>query len=369
MAKFLRENATLIALVVLGVLLTLKSETFFTPRNLNNIALQVTTIGIIAVGMTMVILIAGIDLAVGSVVGLAAIVVTWLMQEGLGVWPAVGLTIVGGAAIGLWNGFWIARFKIPSFIITLGMMTIARGIALEISEGSSIPVTNQTFPDIGGEYLSPGVSLAVLAILWLFLGYQVVSDVIARRRYKLEINRLEIGSELLVSTLGIGLAAYIFGSYRGIPIPVALFGVVAMVGAYALHRTRFGRRLYAIGGNEEAARLSGIGVRATTIGVFVIVSALASLSGIILASRLNGASPNLGTMFELDVIAAVVIGGTSLAGGLGTIGGTVIGVFLIGVLENGMSLLDVNEFYRLIVKGLIIIVAVLFDVVSKRKKS
>lgn len=369
LGKFLRENATLIALFALGLFLALHSDAFFTPRNLNNIVLQVTIIGVVAVGMTMVILIAGIDLSVGSVVGLAAIVVAWLMQQGLDVWLAVVLTMAGGLVLGMWNGFWISHYRIPAFIITLGMMTIARGLALSLAEASSIPVTNQGFAVIGGEYLPKWLSLMVLGVAWALFVYRVASDVRQRRKYGLELHPVETGLELAAGTAGIGLAAWVFGSYRGLPVPAAIFAVVAVAGAFALRNLRFGRRLYAMGGNEEAARLSGIGTKRTTLAVYAIISLLAAVAGIILASRLNGASPNLGTMLELDVIAAVVIGGTSLMGGIGTIGGSVIGVFLIGVLENGMSLEDVNEFYRLIVKGLIIIVAVWFDVVSKRKKA
>jgi D-xylose transport system permease protein len=163
------------------------------------------------------------------------------------------------------------------------------------------------------------------------------------------------------------LAFYIFTGYRGIPMPVAIFAFIAFGGVYILNNTRFGRRLYAVGGNEDAARLSGINIFKTKMTVYTSISVLAALSGILLASRLNGASPNLGTMFELDAIAAVVIGGTSLAGGVGRVGGTVIGALLIGVLNNGMSLLGILTFYQLIIKGLIIILAVWFDVIQKRK--
>lgn len=369
MRKFLRDNATMIALLVFGMVLAFSTDVFFTPRNLYNVSLQVTIVGIVAVGMTMVILIAGIDLSVGSLVGLAAISVTWLMQHELGIASAILLTLIGGGLVGLWNGFWIARYRIPSFIITLGMMTIARGLALSLSDGTSIPVTDATFAKIGGEYIPQLPSLVLLAAGWLLFVGRVVHDIRQRRRYQLEVSMLEVASQLGILTVGLGLAAWVFGSYRGIPVPVAIFAVVALLGIFALRSTRFGRRLYAMGGNEEAARLSGINIRVTTAAVYVIIAALSALAGVILASRLNGASPNLGTMLELDVIAAVVIGGTSLTGGIGTVGGSIIGAVLIGVLENGMSLLGVDEFYRFIVKGVIIIVAVLFDVVSKRRRA
>ncbi len=370
--QFVKTNATLIALVVLTVALALADPTFHTARNLSNVARQVTIIGIIAVGMTMVILIAGIDLSVGSVVGVAAVVVTLLMQAGLAAWIAVPVTLVlVGSLIGLWNGFWIAHYRIPPFIITLGMLTIGRGVALTLSGGSSVPVADPSFANIGGGYIPPVPTLVILA---MSAGLYVTTLVRALVRALGErgkpggrgpIDKLAAG--VIISAAGFALAVYVFGRGDGLPVPVAIFVVIAGLAIFVLGQTRFGRRLYALGGNEEAARLSGINVYQTKMIVYVTVSLLAALSGILLASRLNGASPNLGTMFELDAIAAVVIGGTSLAGGSGTIGGTIIGALIIGVLNNGMSLLGVSSFYQLIIKGLIISLAVWFDVLQKRK--
>jgi D-xylose transport system permease protein len=366
--QFIKDNATLIALVVLVVGLSLADSSFFTARNLSNLARQVTIIGIIAVGMTMVILIGGIDLSVGSVTGLAAVCVTMMMQGGINVWLAVILTmIVVGGLIGLWNGWWIAHYKIPPFIITLGMLTIARGLALTLSGGSSIPVASPTFADLGNAYIPPTASGIILVLLLAFYLYKVYQGVQQRRTFGAEVRLAEIAPNVLIMLVGFLLGFYVFASYNGIPIPVAIFAVIAFGGMYALEQTRFGRRIYALGGNEEAARLSGIDVFTTKLIVFTLVSVLSALAGILLASRLNGASPNLGTMFELDAIASVVIGGTSLSGGSGTIGGTIIGTLIIGVLNNGMSLLGVSTFYQLIIKGFIIILAVWFDVLQKRR--
>jgi D-xylose transport system permease protein len=364
--RFVRTNATLIALLVLTVALALADPTFASARNLSNVARQVTIVGIIGVGMTMVILIAGIDLSVGSVVGVAAVVVTLLMQYGLPAWLAVPITLaIVGGVIGLWNGFWIAHYRIPPFIITLGMLTIGRGVALSLSGGSSIPVADPSFAALGSAYIPPLPTLGLLAIAALVAICVTIKSL--REDGKPGALRFERNLPgVIAAAAGLLLAAYVFGASDGLPVPVAIFVAIAALAIFILRRTRFGRRLYALGGNEEAARLSGINIYATKMIVYMTVSLLSALSGILLASRLNGASPNLGTMFELDAIAAVVIGGTSLAGGSGTIGGTIIGALIIGVLNNGMSLLGISSFYQLIIKGLIISLAVWFDVLQKK---
>ena len=352
--QFIKANATLIALVVLTLALAIVDPTFATARNLSNVARQVTIVGIIGVGMTMVILIAGIDLSVGSVVGVAAVVVTLLMQYGLAAWLAVPLTLaIVGGVIGVWNGFWIAHYRIPPFIITLGMLTIGRGVALSLSYGSSIPVADPSFAFLGSAYIPPIPTLMLLALAALAGLYTLAKAWRDGRTAAIPHAEKDLPG-IVATAVGLLLAAYVFGSGDGLPVPVAIFAVIAGVAIFILGHTRFGRRLYALGGNEEAARLSGINIYATKIIVYVTVSLLSALSGILLASRLNGASPNLGNMFELDAIAAVVIGGT------------IIGALIIGVLNNGMSLLGISSFYQLIIKGLIISLAVWFDVLQKK---
>lgn len=367
--KFLKENGTLVALVVLMLIFSFADESFFTPRNLTNLARQTTITGIIAVGMTMVILINGIDLSVGSIVGLSAISVTLMMQAGLNMWLAIPLTLIlVGGGIGLWNGFWIAHYKIPPFIITLGMMTIARGLALTFSGGGSVPVMAPGFRQIGGAFLPKSISIIIILAALVFFFYSLYRSIQEKKKYGIEVQKQEIMTSAVIAVVGLLLAMWVFGSYRGIPNPVVIFVVIVFAGSFVLRNTKFGRRLYAMGGNEEAARLSGINIYRTSLIVFCTVTVLSALAGILLASRLNGASPNLGNMFELDAISAVIIGGTSFAGGIGTITGTVIGAFIIGILNNGMSLLGVPMFYQFIVRGLIIILAVWFDVLTKKKK-
>ncbi len=371
--KVLKDNATLIALVVLAIVFgILNPSSFFTPRNLTNLANQTTISGIIAVGMTAVILLGGIDLSVGSIVGLSSVVVTLMMKGGVNVWLACMLTIIlCGAGLGAWNGFWIAHYKIPPFIITLGMMTIARGLALALAKGSSVPVVDPTqmFAQIGGSFIPKSVSGMIVLIAIGYFLYSTYRDIQQRRQYGIDVKQQDVITNLAVGIIGMGLMLYVFTSYRGIPMPVAFFVIIAFVGTFVLTNTKFGRRLYALGGNEEAARLSGIDVFKSKLYVFIIISALSSFAGILLTSRLNGGSPNLGTGFELDAIAAVVIGGTSLNGGSGTITGTVVGALIIGVLNNGMSLLGVQDFYQFMIKGFLIMFAVWFDTVSKKKKA
>ncbi len=367
MKRFLRENGTFFALVAIIIIITMLDPAFLTPRNLSNLTRQVTMIGIIAIGMTVVILIGGIDLSVGSVVAMAAVGTTLLINYGLPVWAAslIGLVFFGGFA-GLWNGYWVARFRIPAFIITLGMMTMGRGLALVLSGGSSVAVVDPAFPKLGGGYITPLVSVIIIVIGFCLYLLSIYYDFLQKKHYGMIIHTEKITMSVLTGSLAFIFSLFVFGFYRGLPYPVMLFFALAFMFHFLLKNTRFGRRIYAMGGNEKAAQLSGINIFNNTIAVYIVSSVLASLSGIILASRLNGASPNLGNNFELDAISAVIIGGTSFTGGVGGISGTIIGVFVVGALNNGMSLLGINMFYQLVIKGLLITLAVWIDVMSKR---
>jgi D-xylose transport system permease protein len=367
--KFLSNNSTFLAFLFIVLILSILDSAFLTPRNLSNLTRQVTDIGIVSIGMTIVILIGGIDLSVGSVLAVSSMTSALLLKQGFPVWAVllISIVVIGGIA-GFWNGFWVVRFRIPAFIITLGMMTIGRGAALVISEGSSVSIDNELFVRIGGSYLPVTLSLVIIAGMFLLYMFSLYHDIREKQKYKMVIHKGQIIYTVLICTMALAFSLYTYLLYRGIPIPVLLFFCIAVIFHYVLKNTRYGRQVYAIGGNADAARHSGINISRVTIIVYMLASMLASLSGIILASRLNGSSPNLGNMYELDAISAVIIGGTSFSGGVGGVPGTVLGVFIVGVMNNGMSLIGINMFYQLVIKGVIITLAVWIDVMSKRNK-
>jgi len=322
--EWLFKLRALIALVLLVVIFSTLSPAFLTTGNLVILAKHVAINAILAVGMTYVILTGGIDLSVGSVVGLAAMIAGGLINQGLvlpifgvvvyfNVWIIILLTLLAGVLVGGVNGLVITRFRVAPFIATLGMMYVARGFALLRSNGA-------TFPNLVGE---------------AELG--------------------NTGFQLLGS-----------GSFIGIPVPIWLMIVFGVAGVFIANKTPFGRRVFAIGGNERAAELSGIRVNRIKLSVYMISGFCAAMTGLIIASQLLAAHPATGETFELNAIAAVVLGGTSLSGGRGGVGGTIIGAFVIGVLSDGLVLLGVSEFWQIVIKGLVIILAVVVDQLQQR---
>ena len=302
---FIRNLGPLLGLLILCVVLTGLSDRFFTMDNLLNVTRQVSINAVISVGMTLVILTGGIDLSVGSILAFAGSITAGLLSGGQSLITAIIVGVVAGAFIGMINGALITRAGIPPFIATLGTMTAARGFTLVYTDGRPITGMEEAFRFLGGGYIA------------------------------------------------------------GIPVPVIIMAVIFLLAHIMLTRTKFGRYVYAIGGNEEAARLSGIGTKKILLSVYTLAGLLAGFSGVIMASRLNSALPTAGAGFELDAIAAVVLGGTSLSGGVGTVGGTLIGAMIIGVLDNGLNLLNVSSFYQQVAKGVVILLAVYVD--KKRK--
>ncbi|GIU27758.1 ribose ABC transporter permease [Shewanella schlegeliana] len=306
---WLIEQKSLIALMCLIFVVSLLSPNFLTVDNLLNILRQTSINAIIAVGMTIVILTAGIDLSVGSVLALSGAIVATLIGMDVPVIVALPVALIAGAALGAISGIIVAKGKVQAFIATLVTMTLLRGVTMVYTDGRPVPT---------------GFSETADSFTWLGTGYLL-----------------------------------------GIPVPVWLMAIVFIGAWYLLNHTRFGRYIYAVGGNESAARLSGIAVDKVKIAAYAICGSMAALAGIIVTARLSSAQPTAGMGYELDAIAAVVLGGTSLMGGKGRIMGTLIGALIIGFLNNALNLLDVSSYYQMIAKASVILLAVLIDTKQK----
>jgi len=303
--EWLIEQKSLIALIILIAVVSVLNEYFFTLDNLLNILRQTSVIAILAAGMTLVILTAGIDLSVGSILALCGAFAASMISLEIPVFIAIPVSLFGGAVLGSMAGLIISKGKVQAFIATLVMMTLLRGVTMVYTDGRPI---STGFTDVADHFA------------WFGTGYMF-----------------------------------------GIPVPVWLMIFVFVGIWYLLNHTRFGRYIYALGGNESATKLSGINVDRIKIGVYSICGLFSALAGIIITSRLSSAQPTAGMGYELDAIAAVVVGGTSLAGGRGYIMGTLIGALIIGVLNNALNLLDVSSYFQMIVKAAVILLAVLVD--------
>ncbi len=353
MKSFLKRNGAWIGFFLLALIMTVLTDgQFASSRNLTNLVKQTTINGILASGMTMVILTGGIDLSVGSTVALAGIVAGisqvhwgWAQMGAIGAAGTILVTLGCGGLLGFVTGGLVALLGIAPFVITLGMMVINRGLAMILSQGGSISPMGDSLVYLSGGYLSFGVTLALLILLFSLLGWTY------RRNW----------SESLFPFLTMIFLSVAFLSYRGFPL-LAIFLIVSLATiGFLLKYTPFGRSVYAIGSNDRASFWAGVAVRKVRWWVYALTGLLAGLSGLLLTARLNGADPNAGQLFELDAIAAVVIGGTSLKGGVGTITGSFVGALLIATLNNGMDLMGVPSFYQMVLKGVIIIAAVGLD--------
>ncbi len=390
MKQFLKDNGNLLALAVILALIVVfelvtHGESFvLTPENLSNLTLQVTITSVLAVGMTYVILIGGIDLGVGSLMALFGVLYLQIQNPvyekisqsmGPGAAAAIAIsvgmiaTFAAALMIGLFDGFMVGRFSIPSFVITLGVLSAARGGALLLSGATGLSDKTNTFKDFASWYLPHWVSAVLLLLALAVLVLSVLQSVKRRKRYGLPVSPRETAGQITIGTLALGVAGYVFLGHNGIPMFVAVLIVIVLAASFVLRFTPFGRRVYAIGGNEQAARLSGINVFRVRLTVFTLMTLLACVAGMLNAARSGGVSPGVtGVMAELDAIAAVVIGGTSLMGGVGTVEGSIIGAFIIGVLRNGMTLLGIDANWEYVVRGFVVILAVWFDVSSKKRR-
>ncbi len=382
----LRSYTKIIALLAIWGILTIATEgTFLEPRNLSNLFRQTAVIAYLAIGMVLVIAAGQIDLSVGSLAGftgalaamlqiywLPALSKQWGIADISGGWFATVLSctfaiIVGGIA-GIWHGIWIAYGRVPAFIVTLGGLLVFRGAILGLTKGVNVAPMNPSFRWLGQAYISSiaGDVLGVLAIIGI-IGMTVVAR---RNRIKYNFAVKPIWAEVALAAFSCALVILFVNqmqSYRGIPVPVMLMVILTVFFTFVSNNTRFGRYCFAIGGNREAARLSGVNIKMTLVKIYAVIGALAGVSGIVLTARLNAATANAGNLFELNAIAACVIGGTSLMGGEGSIPGAIVGALIMASVDNGMSMLNVESFWQQIIKGLILMTAVLVDVNSRRR--
>jgi ribose transport system permease protein len=302
-SAMIRANLGIIVVIaIISAVLSLFSPVFLSPYNLRTVLLEITTNMYIALGMTLVMILGGIDLSVGSIVAMSGTLTVGLMAlEHLPLWLAVPLGLGLGGLTGFLSGLVVAYFKLPSFIVTLAMLNVARGVAYVYSGGHSTRMMDPIFTGVGSGYL------------WVF------------------------------------------------PLPVIYMAVLIAVFVVLLNRTKFGTYIYAIGGNRESARLSGVPIKKVEIATFTISGLLAAFAGLVLSARMFSGQPSVGVGYELDAIAACVLGGASLSGGIGRISGTFFGAIVIGIISNGLVLINVSSFWQLVVKGVIILIAVIID--------
>ena len=375
----LREYGMLLSLFAIMVFFEIVTNgTLLRPLNLTNLVLQNSYIVIMALGMLLVIVTKHIDLSVGSVAGfIGAVAAVLMVRYEMHFIPATIICLVVGGLIGAAQGYWVAYFKIPSFIVTLAGMLVFKGLALALLQGQSIGPFPPTFqklssgfipeflPDAGALYPT---SLALGALLALGLVWQNVKS--RRRQESHGIDVEPYGFFIAKNAVFFAVilyAAYLIASHRGLPNVLVIMVALIAVYAFVTTRTTIGRQIYAVGGNERAAKLSGIKTERLTFLTFVNMGVLAALAGLIFAARLNTATPKAGLGFELDVIAACFIGGASAYGGVGRVGGAVIGALIMGVMNNGMSILGIGIDYQQVIKGLVLLGAVCLDVYNKRK--
>jgi D-xylose transport system permease protein len=370
----LRAYTMIIALVAIWIFFQWKTINplypygiFLHPNNFSNLLQQMAVTGVLAVGMLLVIVAGQIDLSVGSVVGLAGGVAA-MMQEPGGLVGALGGAIVVGILIGAVQGSLIAYANIPAFIVTLGGLLAWRGAILGLSGAATIPVRLPFFRELGVGKVpqSVGVVLAVVAIAAVVL--ITLSRNRARRRHGLNVPGVgATAARIVVPSLLIVVFIYLMNWGGGVPVPVLVLLTVAIAGAFLTQNTTFGRYLYAIGGNPDAARLSGINIRRYILAAYAVLGLLVGVASLLHTARVGSASPDAGTYMELDAIAACVIGGTSLMGGRGTVSGAVVGALIMASLDNGMSLLNVENYVQYIVKGAVLVAAVGFDMLGRRR--
>lgn len=361
----------LISIMLLFELLT--GGILLKPLNITNIILQNSYIMVLAIGMLLCILTGNIDLSVGSTAAfVGAISGVLIIRFHMGVLPAIVISLMIGGLIGAWNGFWIAYVRIPAFIVTLGGQLIFRGLTMVILQGQTLAPFPAGYQAIGSGFLpdffgSGGLHITTLLIGAACAAAYVVSALSARAKRGNSAGKAAFAARLTAVAGALLLFTFWLASYQGIPTVLVLLVLLIFIYRFVTDNTTMGRHIYAFGGNEKAAKLSGVKTNKVFFWVYVNMGVLAALAGLVYASRLNAATPKAGVNFELDAIAACYIGGASASGGIGTVFGAIIGGLVMGVLNNGMSIMGVGIDWQQAIKGIVLILAVAFDVCSKNK--
>ena len=374
-----REYGMLLSLIaIMGFFQVMTNGTLMQPLNLTNLILQNSYIVIMALGMLLVIVAGHIDLSVGSVVGfIGALAAVLMVQYQMNYALATLICLVAGAAIGAAQGYWVAFFRIPSFIVTLAGMLVFKGLTLALLQGQSVGPFPAQFELLSSGFIPHLFGATTLRLTSLIIGiaaalgllYVKMRARILQARHGMEDEPLPffVAKNLIFAGIII-LFSYLLASYKGMPNVLIVMFVLMVAYTFVTNRTTIGRRVYAVGGNEKAARLSGIKTERVSFYTFINMGVLAALAGLIFAGRLSTATPKAGAGFELDVIAACFIGGASASGGVGKVMGAVIGALVMGVMNNGMSIMGIGIDYQQVIKGLVLLAAVFFDVYNKGKQ-
>ncbi|GAA5415983.1 xylose transport system permease protein XylH [Paraliobacillus ryukyuensis] len=376
----IRKFGMIIALVGIALLFQIiTSGILLTPLNVTNIIMQNSYIIILGIGMALVIITGEIDLSVGSVAAfIGAISAMLMINYNIPVLVAIALSLLVGAIIGAWHGFWVAYVNVPAFIVTLAGMLLFRGLTLIVLGGKTLAPFPDGFRTISSDFLPDYFSNGNVHLLTMIIGIAAIVLYILnecrlrKNESKYNLNQTTFTTfmvkNIVISAI-IFIFTYILAIYAGIPYVLLILLALIIGYSFFMNKTVNGRHIYAVGGNKSAAQLSGIKTRKVTFWVFVNMGVLAALAGLVFAGRLNAATPQAGELFELDAIAAAVIGGASLSGGVGTVAGAVIGALIMGILNNGMSLMGVGIDWQQAVKGLVLLSAVAFDIINKNKAS
>lgn len=375
----IRDYMMYIALICIMVFFAIQTDGgFLQARNISNLINQAGYVAVMAIGMTLILIIVHIDLSVGYVAGFSGAIAAILMTKyGVNEWLAILIVLALGLLIGLYQGLLVTKVGVPAFVTTLAGMFIFRGLLnLSLQETGTIIVPNANFNALSNGFIPDIIEGAGIHVVTMIIGAVIVAAMIyseiKNRRNKMKYN-FEVSSstvfifKLVALSVVIMVIIYILASYQGIPWTAVIVGVVLLIYNYMLNKTKLGRAIYGIGGNAQAAELSGINVKRVTLFAFCSVSLMAALGGILYTSRLQSATPTAGVGFEMDAIASSYIGGVAVSGGVGRVTNTIIGALVIMSLTNGMNLMGMDISYQYIVKGIIFVIAVAFDVRTRKK--